>query len=135
MPILVNSERFTSLTICSNWFSLNDKIHQEWRRLKPVSSPLMRQIKILLSSSINRIITISVTKITDKHHHFPSEWLVCRQFIGFFNQSGWHFIHLFQWFASVFKNIGKFCLCTRSTFHMHVLDKTPYLRFINRIFQ
>ena len=68
-PVLVRLEwLLMSLTICLNWFLLNNKIHHEWTRLKAIMSMVSdeTEIKVLFYFSIMEIFMITSTKRTDK---------------------------------------------------------------------
>ena len=68
-PVLVRLEwLLMSLTICLNWFLLNNKIHHEWTRLKAIMSMVSdeTEIKVLFYFSITGIFIITSTKRTDK---------------------------------------------------------------------
>ena len=114
---------FTSLTIGSNWFLLNNKIHHEWTRLKAIMLPSDEtEIKVLFYFLITGIFIITLTKRTHKrsvnNDYFAASLSVSLtnpfdNFINPFERFSYpfenlihpfgNFIHLLKWIANLLK--------------------------------
>ena len=93
-----------SLTICSNWFLLNNKIHHKWTRLKAIMSIASdeTEIKVLFYFSITGISIITSTKRTDKHS-LQNDYFAASLSV-FFNKSiQQYFINPFKQFSHTFE--------------------------------